>query len=77
MRRGELTDFSNSSVVCFTRAIPGHNLLVAVNTTASARKVKSPIVLTATVMTDLIGGGEKTVPVEIELEPYAYTILMN
>lgn len=77
VRRGELTDFSNSSVVCFTRAIPGHNLLVAVNTTASARKVKSPIVLTATVMTDLIGGGEKTVPVEIELEPYAYTILMN
>lgn len=77
VRRGQLQDFSNSSVVCFTRAIPGHNLLVAVNTTGSTQTVKTPIVLAGSTMTDLINGGAKVAPVQIELEPYAYTILMN
>lgn len=77
VRRGELRDFSNSSVVCFTRAIPGHNLLVAVNTTESEKSVKSPISLAGSTMTGLIDGKQVTVPVEISLEPYSYTILMN
>lgn len=77
VRRGELRDFSNSSVVCFTRAIPGHNLLVAVNTTGSEKSVKSPISLAGSTMTGLIDGKRVTVPVEISLEPYSYTILMN
>ena len=77
VRRGELRDFSNSSVVCFTRAIPGHNLLVAVNTTGSEKSVKSPISLAGSAMTGLIDGKQVTVPVEISLEPYSYTILLN
>lgn len=77
VRRGELRDFSNSSVVCFTRAIPGHNLLVAVNPTGSEKSVKSPISLAGSTMTGLIDGKQVTVPVEISLEPYSYTILMN
>lgn len=77
VRRGELRDFSNSSVVCFTRAIPGHNLLVAVNTTGSEKSVKSPISLAGSTMTGLIDGKRVTVPVEISLELYSYTILMN
>ena len=77
VRRGELRDFSNSSVICFTRAIPGHNLLVAVNTTGSEKSVKSPISLAGSTMTGLIDGKQVTVPVEISLEPYSYTILMN
>lgn len=77
VRRGELRDFSNSSVVCFTRAIPGYNLLVAVNTTGSEKSVKSPISLAGSTMTGLIDGKRVTVPVEISLEPYSYTILMN
>lgn len=77
VRRGELRDFSNSSVVCFTRAIPGHNLLVAVNTSGSEKSVKSPISLAGSTMTGLIDGKQVTVPVEISLEPYSYTILMN
>lgn len=77
VRRGELRDFSNSSVVCFTRAIPGHNLLVAVNTTGSEKSIKSPISLAGSTMTGLIDGKQVTVPVEISLEPYSYTILMN
>lgn len=77
VRRGELRDFSNSSVVCFTRAIPGHNLLVAVNTTGSEKSVKSPISFAGSTMTGLIDGKQVTVPVEISLEPYSYTILMN
>lgn len=77
VRRGELRDFSNSSVVCFTRAIQGHNLLVAVNPTGSEKSVKSPISLAGSTMTGLIDGKQVTVPVEISLEPYSYTILMN
>lgn len=77
VRRGELRDFSNSSVVCFTRVIPGHNLLVAVNTTGSEKSIKSPISLAGSTMTGLIDGKQVTVPVEISLEPYSYTILMN
>lgn len=77
IRRGELRDYSNSSAVCFTRAVPGHNLLVAVNTTASTQTVKSPISLAGTVMTDLIEEKSDVVPVVIELEPYGYKILMN
>ena len=77
VRRGELLDYSNSAVVCFTRAIPGHNLLVAVNTTGSVQTVKTPIVLAGATMTNLINGNSVAAPVVIELEPYAYTILMN
>ncbi len=77
VRRGELRDFSNSAIVCFTRAIPGHNLLVAVNTTGSSQTIKTPISLAGAQMTDLIDGTDTTVPVSIELEPYCYTILMN
>ncbi|WP_300804598.1 alpha-amylase family glycosyl hydrolase [uncultured Duncaniella sp.] len=77
VRRGELRDYSNASVVCFTRAIPGHNLLVAVNTTGSSQTIRTPISLAGAQMTDLIKGNNTTAPVSIELEPYCYTILMN
>ena len=77
VRGGELQDFSNSSVVCFTRSIPGHNLLVAVNTTGSPQTVKTPIALAGSAMTDMIEDKAVTAPVVITLEPYGYTILMN
>ncbi len=77
VRRGELADFSNSSVVCFTRAIPDHYLLVAVNTTGDAQTVKTPITLAGSTMTNLIDGGQTTVPVVLTVEPNGYVILMN
>lgn len=77
VRRGELRDYSNSSVICFTRLIPEHTLLVAVNTTGEVKTVRTPITLAESVMTDMIDGGEVPVPYEIELPPYGYTILMN
>lgn len=77
VRRGELRDFSSSSVVCFTRAIPGHNLLVAVNPTGEPQNVKTPISIAGVAMTDLIDGKTTTAPVVIELDAYSYTILMN
>ncbi len=77
VRRGQLQDFSNSSVVCFTRSIPDHSLLVAVNTTGSAQTVKTPITLAGSTMTDMLGDKSVTVPVVINLEPYSYTIMMN
>lgn len=77
VRRGELTDFSTSNVVCFMRSIPGHYLLVAVNTTGNLQTVRTPITLAGGSMTDLIKGGEKTLSYTFELEPYEYTVLMR
>lgn len=77
VRRGELRDYSNSSVVCFTRSIPGHNLLVVVNPTRNVQTIRAPISLTGQTMTDLIEKKSYTVPVMIELEAYSYLILNN
>ena len=77
VRRGELRDYSNSSVICFTRLIPGQSLLVAVNTTGDVKKVRTPISLAGASMNDLIEGKSVTLSYEIEMQPYGYTILMN
>lgn len=77
IRRGQLTDFSNSDVVCFMRAIPGHYLLVAANTTSGTQSVRVPITLAGSSMTDLISGNEVALSYTMELEPYGYTILMR
>lgn len=77
VRRGTLVDYSDSSSICFTRSIPGHTLLVAVNTTADAKTVRVPINLAGDVMTDLIDGSAAAVPYVIELKPYGYSILMK
>lgn len=77
VRRGELLNYSNESVVCFTRSIPGHKLLVAVNVTGEAQSVKTPIALAGASMTNLIDGSAESVPAALELEGYGYKILMN
>lgn len=77
LRRGELRDYSKSSVVCFTRSIPGHKLLVAVNISGETQTVKAPIELAGSTMTDMLTGSDSEVPVVIELEPYGYTIRIN
>lgn len=77
VRRGELRDYSNSSVACFTRSTPEHDLLVAVNTTGNTQSVRIPITLSGSVMTDMLEGQAYTVRPTIELEPYSYVILMN
>ncbi|MDE6040043.1 MAG: alpha-amylase [Muribaculaceae bacterium] len=77
VRRGVLADYSTKDVVCFTRSIPGQTLLVAVNTTGSVQTVRTPISFSEATMTDLIENKAVTVPMNIELQPYAYTILMN
>lgn len=77
VRRGQLTDYSNSSVVCFTRSIPGQTLLVAVNATGDTKTVRTPIVLAGYTMKNILDGSSVNVPYEIELGPYEYTIMMN
>jgi len=77
VRRGELRTYPDKDVLCFSRAIPDHNLLVMVNTTGEARTVKVPIALTGKQMTDMIKGGSKAIPVTIQLPAYGYAIYMN
>ena len=77
VRRGTLGDYSADRIVCFTRTIPGHTLLVAVNTSGSTQTARMPITLSRTEMHSLLDGETVTLPIELELEPYGYTILMN
>lgn len=77
VRRGEMGDYSNKSVLCFTRSIPGKTLLVAVNTTNETQTVRVPIQLSGSSMTSLLDGSSVTLSYELTLEPYAYTILQN
>lgn len=77
VRRGQLDDYSNSSVVCFTRSIPGHTLLVTVNATNSEQTIKTPIQLAGKTMKDLISGSDVTVPVTVTLPAYGYIIYMD
>ena len=77
VRRGELRDYSNASVVCFTRSIPGKSMMVAVNATDAARTVRTPISLAGSVMTDLVEGRNVTLEPMVELEPYGYKIFVN
>lgn len=77
VRRGEITNYSTSDVVVFTRAIPSHKLLVAVNTTKNEQTISVPMAVQATTMTDLINGGSVSVGVTLTLQPYGYAIYMN
>ena len=77
VRRGVLQDFSNSSVACFMRSVPGHNLLVAVNTSDTPESVKAPIVMAGASATDMLTGSELVIPVTLDLEPYSYTIILQ
>lgn len=77
VRRGELRDYSNASVVCFTRNIPGKTMLVAVNVTGKTQTVRTPISLAGETMTDLIGGADVTLEPLTEVEGYGYIILSD
>ena len=77
IRRGELQDYSTSTAVCFVRAIPGHNLVVAVNPSSKAQSVRMPIYFAGQTMEDAIEGTSVTVPSYVELAPYSYVIYMD
>ena len=77
VRRGELIDYSSGSVLAFTRAIPGHSLLVVVNCSGNSQDYVTPMSLRYTTMNDLINGGSINVPLTISLPAYGYSILMN
>ena len=64
-------------MVCFTRSANGRTLLVAVNTSGSKQSARMPISLAGETMADLIGGGSTKVPHMLELDAYAYVILMK
>ncbi len=77
VRRGELTTYANAKAAVFTRATPEQKMLVMVNTTGSEQSVKTPITLAGETMTDLLNGGETTVPTVMTLDAYGYVIYMK
>ena len=48
-----------------------------VSTTGATQKVRTPIVLAGSTMKNILDGSSVNIPYEIELGPYAYTIMMN
>lgn len=68
---------SHPDFMMLAESIPGHSLLVAINTTGSVQTIKTPITLAGSSMKDVINNREVTVPVTIQLEPYGYNIIMN
>lgn len=77
VRRGYLRNFSSNTTVAFTRNTASQYMYVVVNTTGEPTTAVSPITLRGTKMQDLINGGEYQVPLEVELAPYEYKILVN
>lgn len=77
LRRGQLTNLSTSSAICFVKAVGNRSLLVMVNPSNKNLTVRTPIVLAGTAMNDLINGGTVNLGVTVDLPPYGYTILAN
>lgn len=77
VRRGELRTYADPKAAIFTRSVPGHTLLVIVNTSDVERTVKTPISLAGTNMTDLLNGTSVTPDATLTLPAYGYIIYMN
>ena len=77
VRRGSLKTYADNKVAVFTRSIPGHTLLVMVNTSADEQTVKTPITLAGGKMTDLLSGAEVTPDFALTIPAYGYIIYMN
>ena len=77
VRRGDLADYSTSSVLCFTRSIPGKTMLVMVNISKKAQTARIPISLANTSMTDQLDGKTVELGYNMELAPYSYVVFMN
>lgn len=77
VRRGQFAAYSYNAVAMFTRSTPSQTLLVAVNTTGKQQTVKTPIALAGENVSDLINGGQTSLPVTLTLEPYEYHIFVK
>ena len=77
VRSGELTNYSNTNVISFSRKNGSHTLLVVVNPSGNAITIPTPMVVTGLVMNDLINGGSKQVGSTLSLDAYGYILLMN
>lgn len=77
VRGGQLSDYTTSDVICYTRKAGANTMLVMVNTTGAEIEFRTPISLSGEDMDDLIGGAKVKVPLVEKLEPYAYRIYMK
>lgn len=77
VRRGTLKTFADNKAAVFTRSIPGHTLLVMVNTSGDEVTVKTPISIAGAAMTDLLTGAAVTPDAAVTLPAYGYLIYMN
>lgn len=77
VRKGALSNYSNSDVVCFTRTTSENILLVVVNTKSDPKSVKTPTSIANSSMYDLISGQQVNLGDNIELSGYEYLILQK
>jgi glycosidase len=75
IRRGELTSFSNTDVCAFTKKKGAEEVLVIVNLRNRALDFALPAALANTSWKDAFDGRPVTVPQQLALEPFSYTVL--
>ena len=75
VRSGELKNYSNKKVMCFTRTLQEQLLLVIVNTSPTNQKLDIPYDLNLLEFEDLINGTKIIINNTIDLNPYEYLIM--
>ncbi len=76
-RAGVLTTYQADKVAIFSKTNGSRSVLVLVNTTAKAVSVKTPMAFYGATMTEAVTGASGTLPVVVNLEPYAYAVYYN
>lgn len=74
VRSGEIKTYEAENAAVFTHTIPGHVLLVMVNTSDTPVTVKVPITYSGVTMQDMFDGKSVEMPASMELPAYHYVI---
>ena len=74
VRSGEIKTYEAENAAVFTHTIPGHVLLVMVNTSDTPVTVKVPITYSGVTMQDMFDGKSVEMPTSMELPAYHYVI---
>lgn len=77
VRGGKLVDYSNGSIMSFTRTVGNISLLVIVNCSKEEQQYVTPMSLRYTTMIDLLKKAPEELPVTITLPPYGYALYLT
>jgi glycosidase len=76
-RKGDITNYSQTNVVCFSRTLPGEEVLVIVNMRDQITNFTVPSALQYSDWTNAISGAGFSLQTSLELNNYQYLILLK